>query len=385
MHNQKIQFNINQKEIGCEFDDRGVSELIIQSASKNYTVVFNTDQDVFSVVNSLALKKNTVFVIDKNIFNQSAFDFLNYTGKIYVLDSCEHKKNITEVLKVVEFFNQNNISKSDQVIVIGGGVTQEIGAFACGIYKRGIPWIYFPTTLVSMCDSCLGGKANLNYQDAKNQLGLFSAPNRIYINICFLKTLEQNHIYSGLGEILKTCVIGGEYFLRLYQDNVHQGVVRCFENYQILIYASLLIKKTIIESDEFEKDTRRVLNYGHTFGHAIEGVLDFKIPHGIAVVAGMLIANEISAEEGFLNQPYFKLLKKLCDDLLPQAYINSIQDITHQEMHPFILKDKKSIDKKVMMVKVNQPGDTFITSLNTKKYFSDNDKFLFRREGVGVE
>jgi 3-dehydroquinate synthase len=243
---------------------------------------------------------------------------------------------------------KNHITKSEQLIVVGGGITQEIGAFSCALYKRGVSWVYFPTTLLSMCDSCLGGKASLNYRGVKNQLGLFSNPSQIYIYSTFLKTLSDSEIKSGLGEILKSCFIGGEYFINLYREHIVNGEPKSFSCFKSLIMTSLMIKKMIIEADQFELNYRRCLNYGHTFGHAIEALSNYEIPHGLAIAAGMMMANKLHGAQEF---------NYLCLDLLDKFTLTFLQKLPLEKWIELIQQDKKMVDEQVVFVMMDSPGN----------------------------
>ena len=175
-------------------------------------------------------------------------------------------------------------SKKNKLIVIGGGITQDVGGFAAAIYKRGINWIFIPTTILSMTDSCIGSKVSIN-RGSKNMLGLFGAPNKIFISDYFLNSLSKHDITSGIGEALKLSLIGGIQSYKYFLDQYNK------KNYINIIKISSLIKKQLIEYDEFDENERRVLNYGHTIGHAIESVSNYFIPHGIAVLIGMYVIN----------------------------------------------------------------------------------------------
>ena len=149
---------------------------------------------------------------------------------------------------------------------MGGGIIQDLSGFACCIYKRGIPWIYYPTTLLGMTDSCVGGKVGVNFKKYKNLIALFSAPKQVIVNSSFLNSLKEEEIISGLGESLRLHITGGPYFLKQFDKNIdkysknHGGISE-------LIYNSLLVKKAVVEKDEYELDIRRAMNFGHSFGH----------------------------------------------------------------------------------------------------------------------
>ena len=151
-----------------------------------------------------------------------------------------------------------------------------------------------------MSDSCIGGKAGVNYKGAKNQLALFSAPNEVIINPSFINTLEKKDIQSGLGEILKLYITGGPAMLSTYDRCIKNGTIVNKDDAKSLIMGALAIKKAVIELDEFELNIRKALNYGHTLGHAIESISNYAIPHGVAVVVGMMLVNQMSCERGLL-------------------------------------------------------------------------------------
>jgi len=359
------KFSIDHKEFCCDTGLIYSHQFMVQSIPKNYSVIYENDDTGFSTISILLNQnKKNVLLIDANIFKLYQLPLDIQPDRILMVEATEKYKSLESVTHVLNFFQKNDITKSEQVIVVGGGITQEIAAFSSAIYKRGISWIYFPTTLLSMSDSCLGGKASVNYNGAKNQLGLFSTPSIIYLNQSFLKTLSDTEINSGLGEILKSCIIGGPYFLNLYREYVSNGKVKSFSNFKLLILTSLAIKKTIVEGDEFESNHRRALNYGHTFGHAIEALSDFKISHGEAVVAGMILANQLSHKRGLMSASDSVFLNQLCLDLLSQKTISYLKSIRFDKITHFIQQDKKATNCEVIFVLAKSSGNIHLVPLD---------------------
>ena len=252
------------------------------------------------------------------------------------------------------FLNGLGVTKGEKLVVVGGGITQDIGAFVAASYKRGIDWVLLPTTLLSMCDSCIGGKTGINYNNVKNQLALFVSPTKVIINTSFIKTLQHRDVNSGMGEILKLCLLGGQHFVDLYNKLVIDGEVKSFEDYKELIVNCLYIKKTIIEEDEFEFDVRRSLNYGHTVGHAIETLTNYEIPHGQAVAVGMQIVNCLS---GYSDDK----IKKNIDDLIKNKDV--LKKINFSFLADLVKKDKKTIGNNATFVLLRHSGDTFFKSI----------------------
>jgi 3-dehydroquinate synthase len=307
------------------------NSLQIKSFPKDYNVYFKKFENNF--------KDNEVVLVDKKV--QSLYN-INHT-KLISVEATEKNKSIETVLKVCKQLMDFNFDKGSTLVVIGGGIVQDIGAYTAKTFKRGIKWKYYPTTLLSQCDSCIGGKTALNFLEYKNQLALFSAPDEVIIDINFLNTLTSQDMTSGYGEIIKLFLIGGHYYI----DN--------FDNFDIqtTILHSLTIKKAVIEKDEFEYNERKSLNYGHSFGHVIEPMVNYSIPHGEAVMLGIELINKIFTK----SQKITSLINKF----------TSLDKIKHLDISKLIngLKtDKKVTNGIISLVIVPEPGATvFVNQL----------------------
>jgi 3-dehydroquinate synthase len=265
--------------------------LTIKSYPSDYDVEFVNIEQIKERIENI--KSKTFLVVDENIYSRYKKEIdLIPKYKIITLKVSEDLKTLSGVEKLCNWLLENGAKKDSVIIGIGGGVIQDICTFVSHIYYRGIKWIYLPTTLLGQSDSCIGAKCGINFGKFKNQIGVIHAPTKIYINTEFLDSLNQEDYSSGLGEILKLSLTGPNYFFEEYLRILGEN------NKEIgnLIYLSLNAKKPIIEEDEFEKDLRRVLNYGHSFGHALESVLEGKMPHGLAVVWGIDIINFIGTK-----------------------------------------------------------------------------------------
>ncbi len=235
---------------------------------------------------------------------------------------------------------------------------QDVGAFAAACFRRGLPWQLVPTTLLSIADSCIGAKTGINHLNAKNQLALFSAPREVVLNINFLKTLKKSDLKSGMGEILKLCITGGDYFVDCYSNIVEHGLPRQFDDYKKLIGCALSVKKAVVEFDEFDRNIRRAMNYGHTFGHAIEAISDYRIAHGQAVSIGIIIANELGREYGLMSQEHCTYLNRLALDLLDASAVEIMREFNSSKLLNLLRKDKKTESTKVTLVLMTKPGET---------------------------
>lgn len=356
-------FVIQDKMFFCDVPRDGAFELSIQSRLKSYVVSYSPLCNLSAHLQTL-MQDNpcNVLLIDQKLLSLYSHTLNFQSEKILALEASENNKTLEAVVRVLNFLQYNAVTKHEKLIVIGGGIIQEIGGFAAAMYKRGIEWIYFPTTLLSMCDSCVGGKTSLNFANAKNQLGLFSVPSAVYIYPEFLKTLCLDDIQSGLAEVLKHCILAGQDFLSAYEKNVIHGKIADEENYQKLIMLSLSVKKAVVEADEFESCERRVLNYGHTFGHAIEALSTYKISHGKAVAMGMMMANALSCEKNLLSVEDKNYLKVLCLDLLTHAEISFFNTLSKHNIVEFIKQDKKTLGQKTTFVLISKVGDTRFVS-----------------------
>src|SRR5210317_1946726 len=268
------------------------------------------------------LGEKDVLVIDRNVLNLYKDRYTGY-GYIFEIEAREDVKNMTTVLKLVDYLMDIGFTKKDTLHVVGGGITQDISSMCAALFKRGIDWIFTPTTLLSMCDSCIGSKMGINHNDSKNQLGTFYPPKQVIIDTTFLKTLSEEDIHSGTGEILKLYALDD---LEWKIDNLEDALKKC-----------LTIKKVVIEEDELEKTIRPCLNYGHTFGHVFESMSDFKIPHGVAVMIGMYVIDRYFGKGVERYKPYMDIIKKytkyivLDEDLLLE-YLKSDKKVLSDEI-----------------------------------------------------
>ena len=196
INNEDLKFKIDSITFESKIDYS--DNVNIKSYNKIYNVVYN-NKNLLELLNDI-YNDNDFIIIDNNVYKLYCknTDFVNY----YLFDANENTKTINTVLEIVDILYNLKFNKKNKLIVIGGGITQDVGGFVAAIYKRGLNWIYIPTTLLSMTDSAIGSKINVN-RNSKNMLGLFYSPNKIYISEYFLNTLKHEDIISGLGESLK--------------------------------------------------------------------------------------------------------------------------------------------------------------------------------------
>lgn len=312
--------------------------LPIQSAQGVYKVQF--PKSIRDVVASALTLPSVVVVADRNVarlYGEQLAPIL-HNRPCLLVEASEEKKTPAGVLEAWDFFLAAKATRQTNVVVLGGGIVQDLSQFAAHTFHRGLAWHYIPTTLLGMADSCIGAKCGINLGSYKNQLGVFHSPASVLVCEAFLSTLSETDIRSGYGEILKLHLTrsGPELFHELQQHVEVQGLRN--EWLPHLIRQSLEVKKSVIEEDEYEKDVRRILNYGHTFGHALEAVTHHAIPHGIAVAWGIDLVNFIAWRMGRIEAGHFEELHSF----ILQHYSWPLK----QAVLPLDLIDATSRDKK---------------------------------------
>ena len=329
-----------------------MQKLTVRSRFGNYQVVFYKD---FSFFRSLK-KSNFYFIVDRQIFKLYKEKLFNKVDKkkLILLDAKEETKTIGKVQTIYASLLENSINKNVTVVSVGGGVIQDVSGFVASTLFRGIKWFYVPTTLLAQADSCIGSKTSINFRKYKNLLGTFYPPVKIYISSAFLKTLEMKDFYSGLGEIIKLQLMdidAGKFrnlvsHIKRVQEGKDSALLLS------LIESSLRIKKHYIEKDEFDHGVRNLLNYGHTLGHALESVSNFRISHGMAVILGVIYANILSVNRRLQSEKSFKFVTNFF--LLPNAHLDMLKlksdYFDKAKLMRLVKRDKKQVSSKLTFI-----------------------------------
>lgn len=324
----------------------------VQSHKGPYTVNFMPgDQLAFDK----ATLHNSHIIVDKKLIDiyQQQFSEVLSAPSLLLIDAEEKNKSLEKMSDYVNHLVKHKLRRNQRLIAIGGGIIQDITCFLAANMLRGVEWQFVPTTLLAQADSCIGSKSSINCGDAKNILGTFTPPSQIYIHLDFLKSLDIEAIRSGVGEMLKVHAIDGEEsFNRIAND-----YDALFQNAQLMssyIHRSLEIKKSIIEQDEFDTDLRHIMNYGHTFGHAIESATEYKIPHGIAVTIGMDMANYVAMESNLTSRLHYERMHQV----LRKNYIDFLEEpIPLSRFLSAISKDKKNVSNDTLsLILLNKNG-----------------------------
>ena len=332
-----MNFLINKKRFTCKKYKK--NQLSIKSTPNCYKVRLLGDKKLRKYIYN---DNQNIILIDTYI-KKKHFKNFKFSMPVYQIKASEDIKNIEKSLDIINFFERKKITKLNKIIVIGGGILQDLGAFSCSMYKRGIPWIYIPTTLLGMTDSCVGGKTGLNFKNKKNMLALFSAPQEVIINLDFLDTLSERDYLAGLGEAFRLHITGGLNFVEKFEKSLESALKRDKQYIKQIILDSLMIKQSVVEVDEFEKNFRRSMNYGHSIGHALESLTNFSFPHGMAVTIGICIENLIAKEHYKLDKGICNRLENIAKKLIDQEALNSLKKIKNKNFSQLLKSDKKTI------------------------------------------
>ena len=345
-------------------------KLNIRTESSKYPIIIGSNL----IKNlSLYLKKNKIYfkkcllVIDKKVPKRMISKISRSLKKKdvskFFFDANEKNKNLKNINKILEILLKKNFSRLDSIIVIGGGITGDVGGFAASLYKRGLKFINIPTTLLSQVDSSVGGKTGVNTKEGKNLVGSFYQPKIVLSDTKFLESLPKREVICGYGEIFKHSLILNKNFYKYLNNNSSNilGLKSPFINKAI--YESCKIKKTIVEKDEKEKNVRKILNFGHTFAHAYEAALGYskRLNHGEAVILGIVTALNFSLSENIIKRnEHNQIIKHVHKLKLPSNIKNYFSDKNLKTILNFMIKDKKNISKKINLILLKKIGTTII-------------------------
>ena len=357
----EYNFLIDGSDFNVDLNDSNT--MCISSSPRDYKVTF-TDNVVSKIDLNNKKYSDYIFIADKNIMRiyPNLRDTLN-SYPTYIVEAVEDNKNIHEALRICDFLLDNNANRGTCIYGLGGGIIQDLVAYAAATFKRGIPWKYIPTTLLGQSDSCVGGKTGLNHNGTKNLIALFSAPREIIIDTNFNYTLNEDDIFSGYGEILRLAITGGEEVFLQYKKLIYNLISNDSllkpdkEILDKLIKLSLSVKKSVVEYDEFELNHRKSMNYGHSIGHAIEAMVDFKIPHGQAVALGIMVENELSRSILDLSSDTISVIRDIVMNIVPKNSLDYFFTLKNSSFIEFLKRDKKVIGSNLKLAIISRIGD----------------------------
>ncbi|MEE2954207.1 MAG: 3-dehydroquinate synthase family protein [Bacteroidota bacterium] len=268
---------------------------------------------------------------------------------IIEIKSGEENKNINTCKVIWNFLLKYNFNRDSLLINLGGGVIGDIGGFAASTFKRGIQFIQIPTTLLAMSDASIGSKLGINFLNNKNQIGLFNNPQKVLINVEFLKTLPTNELMSGFAEVIKHALIADEKYWNLLTKTPFKNL-----DWEDIIIRSIEIKNKIVMNDPLENNERKKLNFGHTLGHAIESYYlerSETVLHGEALALGIILETKLS------KISEYEIIKSF---IIKTFNIPKTPDIS--ELKKWLIHDKKNIDNKINFTLLKKIGECRINN-----------------------
>jgi len=314
---------------------------------------------------SLGIAKRYAIISDQNVaelYGQALLDSCRNAGldcPLITFPSGENNKNLSVVGELASKLAGLGFDRKDGLIALGGGVTGDITGFLAAIYMRGIPFVQIPTTLLAQVDSSVGGKTGVDIPEGKNLVGVFYQPRSVFIDTDVLAALPREELLNGLAEVIKYSVIYDATFfeflatkreriLQLDQETLEKVIMRCCS-----------IKAEVVAADEREADLRRILNYGHTLGHAVEAASDFAIAHGQAVAIGMVAAADLAVAKMLLVEEEAARIRQLIRDYGLPVSIPRGLDLA--SIKGFLKTDKKAVAGRPFFVLPTAIGKVVIT------------------------
>jgi len=279
---------------------------------------------------------------------------------VILISPGERYKRLVTVEKITDLLAEHGAERSSLLVVFGGGVVGDMGAFAASVYLRGIDYVQVPTTLLAQVDSAIGGKTGVNLGVGKNLVGTFYQPRMVLSDPNVLRTLPPRELRAGLFEALKCAVIGDPELFE-YLEAERERILRCDpEALRVVIRASSALKSRVVSSDEKEGGLRRVLNFGHTAGHALEAATNYRrFLHGEAVAWGMLAATRLAADHGRLPIEDAERITQL---IVSYGPVPSLDGVAPASLASHLAVDKKVRDGKLHFVLPRRIGEVEITA-----------------------
>ena len=308
-------------------------------------VVIITDNHVAS----LYAEKVKLSIEDAG-FQVAVFDFLEG----------EERKNLTTVQKAYEFLVKQDLTRSDGIVALGGGVVGDLAGFVASTYMRGIHFVQIPTSLTAQVDSSIGGKTGVNTPFAKNMVGTFAQPDGVLIDPTVLETLGKRELIEGMGEVIKYGLIEDSELWDILSD-MDGSVESILEHSESLIEHSCQVKRKMVVEDELDNGIRLYLNFGHTIGHAIEATAGYgKVMHGEAVAIGMVQISRVAEEKGLMPKGITRQIAEMCVKFgLPVDY----EPWRVEELYTALTHDKKARGNSIKTVIVPEIGKAAINQI----------------------
>jgi 3-dehydroquinate synthase len=313
-------------------------------------IIINTNGSVSEIligtkwesVNELLPETGVAIITDNNIQRIYGGRFPDFP--VFTIKAGEASKNLEVIESLAERLIETGIDRTGFILGIGGGVVCDIAGFLASIYMRGIKCAYISTSLLSQVDASTGGKNGVNLGGTKNVLGCFRQPEFVICDPVMLQTLPEEEYFSGVAELIKTAIVGNKKLFEIIESNQEGILRRDTELLSMLISMAVNFKAAVVSEDEKESGLRRILNFGHTYGHAIEMYKSFR--HGYAVASGMALAANFSLSRGYISEAEYNRVTTL----LRSFKLLRRHDIPDDQISQLIMRDKKKSGNEIYFV-----------------------------------
>ena len=328
----------------------------IKSESKSYPIIIKNEEisELSGRLVSFLQDRKYIAVISEKVEKLYGTQLNIPEENKFILKDGEKEKNFKNYKKILEKALKMKLTRKDAMVAIGGGVAGDITGFAASTYMRGIDFIQVPTTLLSCVDSSVGGKTGIDTGFGKNLIGSFYQPKIVFINPKFLKTLDERQFKTGMGEVVKysfiekSCKCDEELNLTNFlSEKSEQILARDEKILSKLIEICIKLKISVVEKDEKESGLRRILNFGHTYGHAVEKITKYKkFTHGETIVEGMKFAFKLAVKRNLIDKNYMFL----AEDVIKKYNFREIPQFNIDKMITLMQMDKKALSDKIVFI-----------------------------------
>ena len=329
---------------------QSIKKIKVALEDRSYSIMIKAGilQNVNEVLDPLCAQHSTLIVTDSNVDSLYSDKISNCNCPKFIFPAGEKNKTIDTVTAICRKAVETGINRKSMILALGGGVCGDMAGFAAAVYMRGIGFIQIPTTLLAMVDSSVGGKTGVDLPEGKNLVGAFWQPKLVLVDPETLKTLPFEEVQNGLAEVVKYGMIYDWNFFQLLEHNLEALKDIDMDFYSEIIKRCCEIKAEVVAQDEHESGLRMILNYGHTFGHAVELLSNFDVAHGAAVSIGMAIAAELGVMTGKISKDYAERQNALLTNIgLP---IRIPLGFDPEKIYKAMLHDKKAVGSKVKLI-----------------------------------
>lgn len=356
-----------------------INQIIDIKLSSNYQFILG-EQIIENLYDHIGLRfdQKVLIISDEIVWKlygmkiDNSFSSHKQLVEKFIINFGEKEKNFDNLFKILTTLAKNSFTKTDMILAIGGGVVCDLSGLAAGLYMRGISHVLVPTTTLAAVDASVGGKTAINLEEGKNLVGLFKQPSRVVCDIDVFETLNDRIFYEGIVESIKMAFINTPAMISLLDNDLRNNKACLYE----IIAQSIKGKYYKVKNDEFDKNSRMQLNFGHTIAHALEKLSAYELRHGEAVAIGMVFMTRLSEKKGYLSEklPNKDLIRKYGDIKTSELLIKILKrhqlpyefNFTYDEIKDYLLVDKKNFDDRLRLIMLKSLGNAFIKDIEVK-------------------